>query len=124
MPVSDLPTALAGLREVIAAATQKRWEYGGPNPDHSVIFCVDPGRGYPEPEPPVYEPIALDLTKADAAYIARFDPPTTALLVAVVEAAQRWRTAKRGAEMVVAQHELSDALDALAQHLTRGDSDG
>lgn len=35
------------------------WERGGPYPAVSVIYESDPGCGYPEPEPPIYEAVAM-----------------------------------------------------------------
>lgn len=35
------------------------WEVGGPYPGTSVIYMTDAGCGWPEPEPPAYEPICV-----------------------------------------------------------------
>lgn len=35
------------------------WEVGGPYPSTSVIACVDVGCGWPDPQPPCYEPICI-----------------------------------------------------------------
>ncbi len=43
------------------------WEVGGPYPSVSVIYCVDPGCGGPDAEPPFYEPICI-LGEPDAAH--------------------------------------------------------
>jgi len=37
--------------------TPGTWEVGGPWPTVTVVHCVDGGSGFPDPEPPIYEPI-------------------------------------------------------------------
>jgi hypothetical protein len=42
---------------IVDSFTPGPWEVGGPYPSVTVIAMVDPGCGWPEPEPPQYEPI-------------------------------------------------------------------
>lgn len=74
------------------------WEVGGPYPGTSVITMVDGGQGWPEPEPPIYEPICVldqrtegEPNKAArwlAGYIAAVDPQT---VIGLLESIEAWR---------------------------------
>jgi hypothetical protein len=52
------PEEIKADMEVLTKATDGHWELGGPYPTVTVIHMVDGGCGYPEPEPPIYAPVA------------------------------------------------------------------
>jgi hypothetical protein len=41
------------------------WEVGGPYPGVSVVVMVDGGTGWPDPTPPVYEPVCIIDSRTD-----------------------------------------------------------
>jgi hypothetical protein len=47
------------LDRLHAATTQGTWLEGGPYPGTSVCVCIDPGSGFPDPEPPYWEPVCV-----------------------------------------------------------------
>lgn len=47
------------IRERLEKATDGPWEIGGPSPSVSVLVLVDGGHGFPEPEPPIWEPVCI-----------------------------------------------------------------
>ena len=50
---------LDALLAIVRQRTPGEWEVGGPYPTTTVIVCVDGGQGWPEPEPPAFECVAL-----------------------------------------------------------------
>jgi hypothetical protein len=98
---------LQRLAELESKATPGPWELGGPFPTVTVITCVDVGRGWPDPEPPIYEPVAFTHQAID------FDkpPPANSVSDAEVIAAARNALPRLLAELTRRRTQQRDLTD-------------
>jgi len=94
------------LRELSRAASPAPWEVGGPYPGTSIIRMTGPGVGWPEPEPPEYDAVAVidGRTEGEPNTVARAD---AALIVALRNDAEKYADLREAGMALAARlHEM------------------